>query len=288
MKSASQELITHLAKVIRADAPMIYADLYTFALITGHVLQYSTADIPVTVNGATFQAKSVLVKGLLYKASIGLNVDQQQITIYADESDLIAGGIPFMAAMRRGMFDGARLKRERAFFTAWSQPAVGAVTLFKGIVSTIDAIGRTEAQLTVSSDLTYLDITLPRSTYQTTCLHTLYDSGCGLDKSLFMARGTAEIGSIKIALMWSGANVIYQQGRIMFLSGANGGSSATVRKISGSVMLLSYPLPELPAIGDSFSIYQGCDHTQSTCTNTFNNLANFRAFPYVPQAQTAI
>ena len=48
-----------------------------------------------------------------------------------------------------------------------------------------------------------------------------------------------------------------------------------------------YPLPFAPMTGDAFTVYAGCDHTQGTCQNRFNNLANFRGFPYVPPPQMA-
>ena len=48
-----------------------------------------------------------------------------------------------------------------------------------------------------------------------------------------------------------------------------------------------YPLPFAPATGDAFNVAFGCDHTQATCVAKFNNLPNFRGFPYVPPPQLA-
>ena len=48
-----------------------------------------------------------------------------------------------------------------------------------------------------------------------------------------------------------------------------------------------YPLPFAPSPGDAFTVYAGCDHTQGTCQGRFNNLANFRGFPYVPPPELA-
>ena len=48
-----------------------------------------------------------------------------------------------------------------------------------------------------------------------------------------------------------------------------------------------YPLPFAPAPGDTFNVAFGCDHTQATCQSKFNNLVNFRGFPYVPPPQLA-
>ncbi len=63
---------------------------------------------------------------------------------------------------------------------------------------------------------------------------------------------------------------------------------ATVKwAAAGSALALMYPLPFAPATGDAFTVYAGCDHTQGTCQGRFNNLANFRGFPYVPPPQMA-
>jgi uncharacterized phage protein (TIGR02218 family) len=53
-------------------------------------------------------------------------------------------------------------------------------------------------------------------------------------------------------------------------------------------ILARLPLQSPPAAGDTFTVYFGCDHTPGTCRSKFNNLANFRGFPYVPPPQMAI
>jgi uncharacterized phage protein (TIGR02218 family) len=58
--------------------------------------------------------------------------------------------------------------------------------------------------------------------------------------------------------------------------------------VAGVSLDLAYPLLNAPATGDAFTVYFGCDHTQFTCTNKFNDLANFRGFPYVPQTTYAV
>jgi uncharacterized phage protein (TIGR02218 family) len=74
----------------------------------------------------------------------------------------------------------------------------------------------------------------------------------------------------------------------LFTSGANAIVRATVKAVTPSAALgLMYPLPSQPSTGDAFTVYQGCDHTPETCQSQFNNLANFRGFPYVPPPQIA-
>jgi uncharacterized phage protein (TIGR02218 family) len=291
MKPASPALITYLNSIRASnDATLLMADAFTFTLRSGTVLRYTNVDVSFTYGGNTFIANSVLVDGLKYKASIGLEVDQQQITVAACASDTIAGGAPFLQALRDGAFDGCEIERDRVFFSdRIGGTAIGSVVVFKGRLGVIDEIGRTSAKLTVNSDLILLDIDMPRNIYQPTCLHTLYDSGCTLSKSAYGTSGGCGAGSTASIINWAGASANFVQGSITFTSGVNAGVTATVGSavVSVSLMLL-YPLESVPAAGDGFTVYYGCDHTPGTCKTKFNNLANFRGFPYVPPPQMAV
>jgi uncharacterized phage protein (TIGR02218 family) len=291
MKPTSAALVTYLNNArTNPDVPLLMADAFTFTLRDGLVLCYTNVDVTFTYNGNTYLANSIRVDGLKYKAAVGLEVDQQQITVAALSTDTITSGAPFLQALRDGSFDFCQIERDRIFFSDQiGGTAIGSVTLFKGQLGTIDQLGRTSAKLTVNSLLVLLDIDMPRNIYQPTCLHTLYDSGCTLVKNGFGTSGTAGSGSTASVINWSGANANFAQGSITFTSGANASVTATVGSVvSGTSMTLLYPLESVPAAGDGFTVYYGCDHTPGTCQSKFSNLANFRGFPYVPPPQMAI
>ena len=155
MKPASSALITYLNNArANPDVPLLMADAFTFTLRSGLVLCYTNVDVTFTYDGNTYLANSILVDGLKYKAAIGLEVDQQQITIAARSTDTITGGAPFLQALRDGSFDGAEIERYRVFFSdKIGGTAIGSVLLFKGRLGVVDEIGRTSAKLTVNSDL---------------------------------------------------------------------------------------------------------------------------------------
>jgi uncharacterized phage protein (TIGR02218 family) len=288
MKTASAALIAFLnAARANPDAPIAFADCFAFTLATGTVLAYANVDQPVVYNGLTFRADGPLVQGLKYKASVGLEVDKQQIVIAARPTDLVAGA-PFLNALRDGAFDGATVQRDRVFMTALETTPIGGVTLFHGRVSTVDQVGRTSATITVASDLVVLDYDMPRNLYSPTCLHTLYDSGCGVPRGTYAANGTVGAGSTATLIAFSGALASHAQGSIVFTSGVNANVRATVKSaVAGASLSLIYPLPSPPATGDAFTVYAGCDHTQATCSSRFANLAAFRGFPFVPPPQIA-
>ena len=291
MKPTSPALIAYLNGArANADVPLLMADAFAFTLRAGLVLCYTNSEVTFSYNGNTYLGNSILIDGLKYRAGIGLEVDRQQITIAARSTDTITAGAPFLQALRDGSFDGAEIVRYRIFFSdRIGGTAIGSVLLFKGRLGVIDEIGRTSAKLNVNSDLALLDIDMPRNVYQPTCLHTLYDSGCTLVKNAFGTNGSVGAGSTASVINWSGASSIYQQGSITFTSGVNAGVTANVNSVAdGSSLTLGYPLESAPAPGDGFTVYQGCDHTPGTCQGTFNNLGNFRGFPYVPPPQMAI
>lgn len=291
MKPASSALITYLNNArANPDVPLIMADAFTFTLLSGLILCYTNADVTFVYGGNTYLANSIRVDGLKYKATVGLEVDQQQITVAALATDTITSGAPFLQALRDGSFDGCEIVRYRIFFSDHvGGAAIGSVLLFKGRLGVVEEIGRTSAKLTVNSDLALLDIDMPRNVYQPTCLHTLYDSGCTLVKNAFGTNGTVGSGSTASVINWTGAGANFVQGSITFTSGVNAGVTATVGSVAaGTSMTLRYPLESPPATGDGFTVYYGCDHTPGTCQSKFNNLANFRGFPYVPPPQMAI
>ena len=287
MRTASPGLTAYLAQARNGDAILLAVDCFTITLVTGQAINLTNYDQPVVFNGTTFVARSVLIDGLKYKTATGLEVDKQQITIAARPTDLVAGAM-FLNALRDGAFDGCVIQRDRVFMIALGHPPVGGVTLFHGRISTVDQVGRTSAKITVASDLILLDMDMPKNLYAATCLHTLYDSGCGIIRGTYAHNAIAHAGSTATYIFFPDAIAQFQQGSLLFTSGVNANVRATVKSAdSGVGVTLMYPLPSPPAAGDAFTVYQGCDHTPATCAAQFNNLANFRGFPYVPPPQIA-
>ncbi len=290
MKQASQALQNFLSSArAQADLPLAFADCFTFILLGGATLAYTNADVPIAYAGMLFLANGPLISGLKYRATAGLDVDRQELTIAARPGDLVFGA-QFLTALGDGAFDGARLQRDRVFFSdVVGGTLVDGVTLFYGRVSTIDEVGRTKAKITVANELVLLDVDMPRNIFGPSCQHVLYDLGCGLPAGAFATSGPIGAGSTTSLINFAGAAQAHLQGKMIFASGANAGVAATVKyAVAGTSLTPMYPLPEPPAAGDVLTVYWGCDHTQPTCQNKFANLANFKGFPYVPPPQMAV
>ncbi len=104
MKTASTALIAFLnAARANPDAPIAFADCFTFTLSTGTVLTYTNVDQPVVYNGSDFRRRRAAGAGPEISRSVGLEVDKQQITIAARPTDLV-NGAPFLERVARRRF----------------------------------------------------------------------------------------------------------------------------------------------------------------------------------------
>lgn len=288
MKPVSYPLKTYLDAARKSDAPLTFGDCFTFTLATLDVFHLTNYDQSINWNGTLFVANSALIDGLKYKCSTGLEVDKQQITISAYPTTTIRGA-PFLQALADGAFDGARVQRWRVFLSNYLTGGADGVLLFQGRVSTIDAVGRTQAKITVASDLVVLEYDMPHNLFSPTCSHVLYDPGCTVNKGLYTFSGNVGAGSSQSTILWTGAQVGMMQGALWMETGVNAGIRTTIKAVNRGVALgLLYPLPELPATGDLFNAYFGCDHTQATCVAKFNNVKHFRGFPFVPPTELTI
>ena len=79
---------------------------------------------------------------------------------------------------------------------------------------------------------------------------------------------------------------IFDMGTCTFTSGANSGLSRTVASSLTGVLNFAMPLPNVPAPGDTFTVYPGCDRSMATCHSKFNALAYYNAEPYIPQPES--
>lgn len=288
MKSASADLITLLS----TQREFWLADLYTFTLVDGTVLRYTSADIDVATGGNTFDHTGPLIKRSRTRVSIGISVDQLDLDISATDGILLAG-LPWLQAISNGALDGAEVDLARAFAAspedALAGTIAGTVSLFSGRVSdtTTDSL---TARVVVRSWLELLNTPLPRNLYQPPCGNTLYDTGCGVSRAAFAAFSAVASGSTRQSLNCALGNAAgyFDIGEIVMTSGQNLGVIRTVKTYTPGVVTLAYPLPKEVAVGDAFTIYPGCDLRETTCDGRFGNKARFRGTPYVPVPETAL
>ncbi len=284
MRTASPELIA----LLDAGGPFFRASLFTFTLADGTVYRYTSADIDMVVGGQTYLSTGPQIEAENVDTATGLEVSTLSLTVYADQAHLLAG-VPWTHAIRLGKLYGARVRYDWLISDDWQDTSYGTVHLFDGRVSDFEALS-TEIRLTIKSDVELLDIMMPHDMYQPSCLNTLFDARCKKSAAAFKVSTTVGAGSTltRINTGTAYAADYFALGKIVFTSGVNQGLVRSVREYSGGQFLLSAPLVEPCAVGDTFDAWPGCDGLQSTCSSKYNNVVNFRGHPYVPEPESLL
>ena len=116
MKTATPALISFLNSAQNA----IIADLFTFELLSGTTLRYTSLDVDVTYNGNTWAANAPVIEREKVRSVVGIEVDTMKLTVSPRSGDMI-DGVPWIAAVRSGALDGARVTLRRAYFDRTTQ-----------------------------------------------------------------------------------------------------------------------------------------------------------------------
>lgn len=283
MKTAGASLIALLAA-----NQFLFADLFDITLSTGTVLRYTNGDGDLSFGNNSYSGSTVKVQRDRVKTAVGIEVASMGMNLFPAPTDTI-GGIPFPQFACNGGFDGATVLVQRAFMPSYGNTSAGALHVFSGRVADV-VPSRTEIQLTVNSDTELLNVSMPRNVYSPGCIHTLFDPGCTLSKASYAAASSAANGSTQLQI---NCNLVqstdyFTLGTIVFTTGSNAGATRTVKAYTPGVLTLSRALDYVPATGNAFIAYPGCDKLQATCTNKFSNVANFKGFPFIPVPSTAI
>jgi uncharacterized phage protein (TIGR02218 family) len=296
---ASKEIDVYIGAVVKAASPaliallssasqFIMADLYTITLVGGSILRYSAAPTVLSANGYTFALGPKFERSKT-KVVIGTQVDELEVRIYTEPTDLI-GGVPFLQAAWQGQLDGALLQLERAFMPSYGDTSPGTVILFAGRISDIDCT-RSGIDLKCRSHLELLNIQMPRRLWQSSCTHTFGDAMCQFDRSALELTFAAEPGSTQAQIVTSVSPApanLYIQGTIIGVTGANAGSSRTIANMGFGWVAVKLPFLSSIVAGDEFQLLPGCDRTLATCSNVFNNAIHFGGFPFIPTPETAV
>jgi uncharacterized phage protein (TIGR02218 family) len=281
VKTATAPLIA----LLNSGQPIRKADLYTLALADGTIVRATSADIAVAWAGNTYLPRPLFTRSRT-RTVIGVEVDTQDVTIYPASSDFL-GGVSWQQAVRTGALDGAWWRVDVAYFSDWGLPPVGVLANFYGRVAEASP-AQSEIAVQVKSALELLNQQFPRNLYQAVCLHTVYDTGCAVAKATYTATGTvastSSVSGFTSAL--AQASGYFALGVLTFTSGPNVGLKRTVKSFTSGAFTFVLPLPVSPGIGDTFSVFAGCDKLQATCVAKFSNLARFRGFPEIPVPET--
>lgn len=282
-------------KALLDSDSFVMADLYDILLVNGEHIFLTSADIDLYYQmGRSSQTFiSALIERNQWKLSKGTSVNSLTVTIYPNDyvSNILVGGIPLIEACNIGALDGSQVYIYRAFMPTWKYNNINndnTITLYFGYISTITA-DRTMVQFEVKSALEYLNLKTPKNLFQAPCGNIVYDLTCSLDIVNYTTNFTVTnaIDKQNISTGIAQPDGYYNLGIITCLTGVNAGAKRSVLSFVNGIATVSLLWDNIPQTGDTFSIVAGCDKTMATCKNKFNNIANYRGFPFVPPPETA-
>ena len=297
MKSANAELLG----LFSTDQHFEQFDLYTFTLRTGLVLRYANCNFDVVYGGNTFLCArngGVVIdedqdSGPRAHWTKGFDTGTWEVCVMPRDVDLI-GDKAWTTAVRVGLLDEATVRVDRGYILEWpttiSLVPIGTVNVFVGRVAEID-FGRSSVSINMNDPRELLDTQMPRNLYSAMCRYALFDTGCTLTRASFAvaATVTSVVDDQALGINASQAADYFSLGEIVFTSGANNGLRNMVRQWSQGPALadLLTQMPFAVAVGDTVTLYPGCDKRTSTCDGKFSNLANFGGEPFIPAPESA-
>jgi uncharacterized phage protein (TIGR02218 family) len=300
MKTCSDALRSLLIEYMQGKRKTWYiADLYTFWLKmdlsynagyfnSGTILLRTGHDVDLTVGGNKYIHETISHGDITDK--LGVETTDMEMTVFYNPKDTIPElGLSWVEALQGGTFDGAYVSLDRLYSPEpwqYNMPNISTDYVLKarffGRID-VEEVKLTQAKLNVNSPTDLLNAQLPRNLVKPSCLNRFCDSMCGLNKSNFATNVTAVAGSSKSGVKISGsyANGYFTQGTMMCTAGANVGVSRSIKMFASNIAVPAQPFQNAVQAGDTFTFWRGCAKTMNAC-QAYNNIANFRGFPFLP------
>lgn len=269
MKTLSPALQTHLGQEVSTLASLI-----KITRLNGAVLGFTSHDRDIVYSGLTYKANTAFTASAL-ESRIGLSADNLDLAGMLDDAGITE------AALNEGRYDHARVD---VYLCNWADISQGVMQLRRGWLGEIKSSnGQYRAELRGLTDLLQRPI---GHVYTPECRHDLGDAACTINIASYTVAGTVTAATSKTIFTDSArgeAAGIFNYGLLTFTSGANAGLKMDVKNFAaGGVFTLWLPMPNTVAVGDGYSVTQGCDKRFATCKTKFNNALNFGGFPHLP------
>ncbi|MFZ5792755.1 MAG: DUF2163 domain-containing protein [Pseudomonadota bacterium] len=245
----------------------------------GVKLGFTDHDQTLFFDGVTFEALAGMTASAVTQ-TLSLNVDTMDIA-GALQSDRLNE-----ADLAAGLYDNAALT---LYLVDWTDVADRDI-VFAGSVGEIS-----RGLNAFTAEMRGLSHALNQERgriYQRACDADLGDSRCTVDLNAPAYKGNGAVDAVSSNHAFS-ANGLggfgsgwFAGGRLVWTSGANEGAAIEVKTHVNTGAEVSFDLWESMAFeiapGDTFTVTAGCDKSLDTCIARFNNVANFRGFPFIP------
>lgn len=253
------------------------ARLVEFTLLNGSVIYLTDNDRDIVWGGNT------------YKAAYGCTVSQVQIVLGIKAQSctvqvLIDPAGISTAMIENGSLDGAKFVVRAVDFSA---PTLPSVVFYVGFVSKVSYKDRLTASID-GQPLSSRSKPLATAKCSSNCRADLGDDQCKVNLEALKVTG------ITVAAVYNPQKLngsyhagTWANGLIVFTSGVNNGYSFEIASIvpTGDITLKGL-MPFPASVGDTFTLYPGCDKTPANC-KLYNNIVNFDGEPFTVAPYTA-
>lgn len=260
-------------------------NLHFFCKITrrdGVVIGFTEYDHDLTYLGILYRATDGIARTAM-QAKADLSIPNNEVT-----APLYAGGLTALD-IRAGRYDYARVQVFLAFPDDVNFATYGIIRLRSGFLGEIkieEGIWRAEIRgLAYALQQSFIEV------YTPTCQADFGDERCKFDLTTVTDTGHVtdlidETKEFIIELDSTNAGGKYEFGLINWTGGMNENMNQEILTWSGGTdpvgtIKLWIRTGYNVQIGDTFSIQAGCAKTVDACV-AYNNILNYRGFPYVP------
>lgn len=251
------------------------ATLWRVTRTDGTLFYFTDHDQDIVYQGATYLAATGYVPSAV-QTSAGLQVDNLEVTSVLDsefitDADLVAG-----------LWDYAEVI---ITVVNWADLTMADMVIRRGRMGEVSA-----GKMSFVAELRGMAQNLQQEIgrlIMPTCNADLGDARCQVVLAGFTSTGTLTAvtdGAHFTASALAGATGLFNYGKLTWTGGLNDGLSMEVKSFTtGGAIVLQQPMPYAVAIGDTFSISQGCDKSTGAggCTK-FSNIINFQGYPHLP------
>lgn len=270
MKTIGAALTAHLAQEVTTKAKLI-----RIVRRDGTILAFTDHDKDIEFSGVSYLAINAL-DATAIETRAGLSVANLDFLALIDSSELSESDL------KTGLFDFADVEIREVNYADLTQGAYYQRFGTIGEISIQGALFRGELR-----GLAQILQQVVGRIHQRRCDADVGDDRCGVDLYPLTVYGVVTSVASRQSFTLSGTAAVdnhFNHGLVTWTTGANVKFPMEVKRYGASPteIDLFLPMPFDIAVGDTFSVYPGCDKNLSTCLAKFNNVVNFRGFPHMP------
>lgn len=233
--------------------------------------------------GFTSHDHDLWFEGVLHRASPGMVPSSiKRSADFEPDNAEVEGALSHESIsasdLAAGRFDGAQV---RIGLVDWDSGETR--TLYRGAIGmVIEQDGSFSAEL-VSRKAVLLRDPVPRTS--PTCRAVFCARGCNLPPERYSHEAilvSVDPGANSVIVSTAADLEALVGGRLRWLDGPLSGNSMSITGILESALKLDTPVDATIEPGARILLREGCDHTLATCSDRFENAANFRGEPFLP------